>query len=296
MFGFGMICDRLLGEVVPEEYMWIADLGCAGVDVVTGNFGNAASLGMKAVESGLAAAGDKEAAQKFGVARTAASAVTTEALNNAEKAAAELRSVTYCTDDTSLHMCRAPVLTKTAMNTAGAGVGLGIGAAKGGKLQDLREGMAIGGAASQLSDRAMSVEIDPEADVKTLMSHASVLGRDTVGLATAVAVAAQDSQSNKRTAGAVGAVVGSAVDLPSATLDLADGKTDLERVHAAERVIQDAGSIAFNTCKARLRAGDRGENVTKAANIFDNSAELVKGATKEIGEAKQHSAASGGSQ
>ncbi|MBI5527680.1 MAG: hypothetical protein HY897_15210 [Deltaproteobacteria bacterium] len=286
MFGFGAVCDRLLGEVVPEEYMWIADLGCAGLDAATGNWGNAVSLGMKAVEDGAAAAGNKDLAQKVGIANQAQDIITTDMLNQAELASKDLGSVTYCTEDRSLMMCRMSVAQKTAIRASAAAGGAGIGAAKGGKIEDYREGLAIGAAGSRLCARDIPVEINPEADVKTLMSHASVLGRNTVGLATAVAVAAQDSQSDKRIAGAVGGIVGSAIDLPSAALDLADGEEDLERVLAAERMIQDTGSIALNTCKARLRASDRGKTETRASNIFDGSAEIIKGATQEIGKAK----------
>ena len=278
MFGLGSICDKLADGVVSEEYRWLADIGCAGLDALTGNYGGAVGLAVKAGSDGAAAAGNRKAADGLSIAGTAHGIVTAEALNEIGRHAADLPTTNGCTVEPGPQMICSDAIARRA---AFAGGGAAIGVAKGGKAGDIKEGLQIGGAASGLTDSCLRVTVNPAKDAATLAGNASLLGRDTAAFATAIAVADKHTAAEKRAAGAIGGLVGAAADLPGTTAGLTGGKNDLERLLAAERTAADIASISFDAKTAGLPAHARGRDLERAQTLTEAGLELLMGMSED---------------
>ena len=273
MFGLGSICDKIAGEVVPEEYRWLADIGCAGLDALTGNVGGAVSLGLKAGADGAEAAGERRLSEKLSIANTAQGAVTCAPLN----APGSLKIYEMRLEP----LTGSGLFDNAARNAAGVGAGAALGAAKGGSARDVREGIAIGTAASGLANGFLKVSVDPAGDARELAGNAALLGRDTAAFATAIAVAEKRTGVEKRAAGAIGGAVGAAADLPGAVAGLAPEREELERLLDVERTAADIASIAFGARAAGLRAGEGGRGLVKAQECCEAGLGLITGATEQ---------------
>ena len=90
MLPIGSLVDKVADELLPDEFQWLVDIGCAGIDAATGNFGGAASLALQAAKDGADELGAKDAAEGFGAASQAVGLVGGEILNDPAQVVKEL--------------------------------------------------------------------------------------------------------------------------------------------------------------------------------------------------------------
>ena len=114
MFSLGSICDKVAGETVSEEYLWLAEIGCAGLDALTGNYGGAVGLALKAGAGGAGAAGEQTLADGLKTTGAVNDVVFAQELNQIEKRAAELPTVNACTDEPGLMICSDTIARRAA--------------------------------------------------------------------------------------------------------------------------------------------------------------------------------------
>ncbi|MFA6033764.1 MAG: hypothetical protein WC889_12760 [Myxococcota bacterium] len=318
MLPIGTLLDRVAGEVLPDEFQWLVDIGCAGIDTATGNYGGAASLALKAAEDGADGLGAKDVAEGFGAASQTVGLVGGELLNDPSGAAKELAASEGNPIPLNLDpKAKGTILGNTILKAVGAAVGaitgaiaggaegaktgfqngaqvlsgngvqcligagggiggLVAGGARGGRMQDFKECMAMGRAASGMASTAVTVAVNPEEDKKAIARAAALFGRHGAALGSSVASAAMSDRTGKRIAGAAGGIAESSVSAAAAASGLAMSTNAMETAREAVRLAAAASSICIETQLASVKGAEkeRVKLLEKARGITGDSAEI----------------------
>jgi hypothetical protein len=292
MLGLGYICDKIFGDLVPEEFEWLVDMGCAGIDAATGNLPGAVLLGAKTVQDGARAAGQKGAADAIGIAADVADAVAGEPMTDARKVCGPFGCGVPTFADSG-RLRTEGLMQKALPKAVGAGAGAAAGGFLGGKegakagvkagagipgsdaarsaagaagvctgaivsairgkgVKDFMKGYEVGANAAGFAAGAARLQFNPAEDKRSLTRAAAVLGHRGGALIGSLDAAARSDDRGHRPVGLAAGVGAAVLSIPENS--------------SAALSAADAASAARAGAEALIQYGKAGLGVSSLAS------------------------------